>query len=175
MVKKFAIFMLLFLAAAVTLADEVSPKTYRVAIEVTLQDEELKERVTMYLRNELRRLGDVVVTDDEPEYKLYAMVTEMRTSSGGRIAYVLGVSVTRFFPKGYVATILNEYLRNLSEIVNNLESLAVYEHQFQSLAGPTEANLIETAVNVIAIFNRHVLEPKRQQAAKRIAAKNAAG
>lgn len=80
-----------------------------------------------------------------------------------RTAIVLGISVTSFFPDGHFDTILREDLANAKEVSSLLEAVPVYEHQFLSLAGPSEANLIETVTSSIAQLNTHVLEPKRDK------------
>lgn len=150
----------LFLPLAPILADDASDPGLRVALEVTSRNDDARERVTKYLRNELRSLGDVAVTAEDPDYKLYVVLTEMR-AGGGRIAYVLTISVTSFFPDGYFDTILRNDLRNADEVLQRLEEVPVYERQFVSLAGPTEAHLIETVTSSIANLNTHLLEPRR--------------
>ncbi|MDJ0910461.1 MAG: hypothetical protein QNI99_14785 [Woeseiaceae bacterium] len=140
-----------------------APAAFRIAIEVTVPDEDLRDRTAMYLRNELRGLGDVEVTSENPDYKVYAMVTEVRTAAGNRYAYVLGISITTFFPDGYFDSILNPNLLNAEEVSRQLEAVTVYRNQFQSVSGPNEADLIETVVSSIAVFNTHVLEPERQK------------
>ncbi len=152
--------LVLILAALPAVADETEAPAFRIAIEVTERDEDLKERLSKYLRNELRAIGDVEVSAENPDYRLYVMLTEMR-AGGGRIAYVLGISVTSFFPDGYFDTILRTDLTNAREVSTKLEAVPVYEHQFMSLAGPSEAHLIETVTSSIANFNKYVLEPKR--------------
>ncbi len=92
-----------FAMAWPVLADERPAATFRIAIEVTVSDDELKGRVAKYFRNELRRLGDVEVTTENPHFKIYALVSQMRTDRSTRIAYILGTSVTSFFPDGYFA------------------------------------------------------------------------
>lgn len=147
---------------APTFADDTPAPAFRIAVEVTVSNEDLKKRITMYLRNELRGLGDVEVTSENPDFKIYSMVTEVRTGAGGRIAYVLGTSVTSFFPDGYFDSILSENLGNADEISQKLEAVTVYRNQFLSVSGPSEANLIETVANSVAKLNAHVLEPERK-------------
>lgn len=142
-------------------ADEKQSPRFRIAVEVSVSDEDLRERVAMYIRNELRRLGDVEVTPDDPDFKIYAMVMEMKTSANERIAYILGLSIASFFPDGYFDSILREDLMNSGEVAQKLESLTVYENQFLSLAGPTEANLIEVVTNSISKLDAHILSPER--------------
>jgi hypothetical protein len=158
--RMLAIVCAMFLAEP-TFSDDAVPPAFRIAIEVTVSDEDLRDRIAMYLRNELRSLGDVEITSENPDFKLYAMVTEVRTDSGGRIAYVLGISVTSFFPDGYFDTILSASLKNADEISQKLEAIAVYRNQFLSVSGPSEANLIETVTNSVAKLNVHILEPQR--------------
>jgi len=117
----------------------------------------------MYLRNELRGLGDVEITSENPDFKVYSMITEVRTSTGGRIAYVLGTTITSFFPDGYFDSILSEKLRNVDEVSQKLEALTVYRNQFLSVSGPSEAHLIETVTNSVAKLNVHILEPERNK------------
>jgi hypothetical protein len=151
---------MLFVSAA-TVADEAPQYTFKVATEVTVSDEDLRDRISMYLRNELRALGDVEVTADNPDYKLYVMATEVKTKTGGRIAYVLGTSIVGFFPDGYFDSILSERLSNADEVSQRLEEVTVYKNQFISVSGPSEANLIQTVTNSVAKLNVHILEPER--------------
>lgn len=156
---------LLFVALAGTpvFAEDVPPPTFRIAVEVTVADEDLRDRVSMYFRNELLGLGDVEVTPENPDYKLYAMVSEVRTNPGGRIAYVLGTSVASFFPDGYFDSILSSNLGNAEEVSQKLEEVTVYRNQFLSVSGPSEADLIETVTNSVAKLNAHILEPERKE------------
>ena len=160
MTRAVAILLVTFVVAP-TYADDTAPPAFRIAIEVTVPDDDLRKRITMYLRNELRGLGDVEVTSDNPGYKLYAMVTEVRTNPGGRLAYVLGISVVSFFPDGYFDSILSDKPVNADEVSQKLEEVTVYRNQFLSVSGPSEANLIETVVNSVAKLNAHMLEPER--------------
>jgi len=161
MMRVSVVTVMLLSAGIPALAQEAPPPAFRVALEVTVRDDDARERVTMYVRNELRALGDVEVTPENPDYRLYVMLTEMRSSSGGVVAYVLTIAVTSFFPDGYFATILNNDLLNSDEVIARLEEVPVYEHQFVSLAGPTEANLIETVTSSIANLDKYYLAPKR--------------
>ena len=161
---KSTIVLLLMMAVAAfpAYAEEETAPAFRIDYSVNIADEDAKERIGMYLRNELRNLGDVEVTDENPDYKLYVMVMEMNSERGNRMAYVLGISVTSFFPDGYFNTVLDDRISNVAEVAARLEEVPVYEQQLMSLAGPEEAHLIETVSNSIAQLNRHVLEPKRQ-------------
>ena len=143
-------------------ATEPTAAAFRIAYEVNIADEDAKERIGMYLRNELRNLGDVEVTDENPDYKLFVMTMEMNSERGNRMAYILGISVASFFPDGYFNTVLDDRLSNVGEVARSLEAVPVYEQQLMSLAGPEEAHLIQTVSSSIAQLNRHVLEPKRQ-------------
>ena len=53
---------LLALAASPASAQEKAGPVFRIDYEVNVPDEAAKERIGMYLRNELRSLGDVEVT-----------------------------------------------------------------------------------------------------------------
>jgi len=153
---------LLIASAIPAFAQEEAGPAFRIAYDVNVPDEEARERIGMYLRNELRNLGDVEVTDENPDYKLFVMVMEMNSERGNRMAYILGISVASFFPDGYFNTVLDDRINNVGEVAQRLEEVPVYEQQLMSLAGPEEAHLITTVANSIAQLNRHVLEPKRQ-------------
>ena len=142
-------------------AEDTPPPETRVAIEVSTRDEDAGKRVAKYIGNELRSLGDVAVVTENPDYKLFVVLTEMR-AGGGRIAYVLTITATSFFPEGYFDTILRNDLKNAVEVAQRLDEVPVYERQFVSLAGPEEAHLIQTVTSSIANFNRYLLEPGRQ-------------
>ena len=91
-----------------------------------------------------------------------AVADDTPTSAGGRMAYVLGISITSFFPDGYFDSILNDNLTNADEVAQKLEEITVYRNQFLSVSGPSEANLIETVTNSVAKLNAHILEPERR-------------
>ena len=152
----------LVLAMTPVLADDTAPPAFRVALDISARDDDARERVGMYLRNELRSLGDVEVSSADPDFKLFVVLTEMSTDRGTRMAYVLAISVARFFPDGYFGTILRNDLANADEVSRLLEAVPVYERQFVSLAGPSEANLIETVTASIRNLDKHLLEPERQ-------------
>jgi len=157
------IMLLAVLTSASAIADEEVPPRFRIAVEVTVPDDDLRERVTGYLSSELQNLRDVAVTSEHPDYKLFAMVMQVATSDDRRMAYVLSVSVAGFFPDGYFDSILRDDLANANEIKQRLGEVTVYRNQFMSLAGPTEANLQQVAKNVVAKFNYHVLGPERSE------------
>lgn len=128
-----------------TADDEVLPR-FRIAVEVTVTDDDLRERVTGYLTRELQDLRDVSVTLEDPDYKLYAMVMQVRTSDDRRMAYVLAVSVAGFFPDGYFDSILRDDLANADEIKERLGEVTVYRNQFMSLAGLDKPSCFVEAV-----------------------------
>lgn len=153
--------LLALLPVVSAIAEDEVPPNFRIAVEVTVTNNDLRERVTGYLTRELQNLRDVAVTSEDPDYKLYAMVMQVRTSDDRRMAYVLGVSVAGFFPDGYFDSILREDLANAEEIKQRLGEVTVYRNQFMSLAGPTEENLQQVAKNVVTKLNYHVLRPER--------------
>ena len=155
-----ALLLSLLVALPAAAQDEVAP-AFRITYEVSAANEDARERVGMYIRNELRNLGDVEITDEDPDYKLYVMVLEMSSERGTRLAYVLGISVTSFFPDGYFNTVLDDRINNVQEVAARLEEVPVYEQQLMSVSGPEEANLIETVAGSILQLSRYVLEPKR--------------
>lgn len=144
------------------LSEEPQSVAFRVAVEVTIPDEDLRERVAVYLRAELRRLGNVEVTMDNPDFKIYSMVSEVKTNTGERIAYVLGTSIASYFPDGYFDSVLNPNLSNADEVARSLEAVTVYRNQFISVSGPNEVDLLETVTNAVATFNAHILQPERE-------------
>lgn len=159
--KAIALALAALVALPATAQDDVE-HVFRIAYEVSIPDEDAKKRVGMYVRNELRNLGDVAVTDEDPDYKLYVMVLEMKSERGTRLAYVLGISVTSYFPDGYFNTVLDDRLRNIGDVAARLEEVPVYEQQLMSVSGPGEAHLIETVAGAIGKLNRHILQPQRQ-------------
>ena len=116
----------LFAFVGVAQAQE-EPAAFQIRVVVELPDEDLAKRVSMYARNELRGIGDVELTDENPDYTLFFRVIEMKAGEH-TIGHVLGIAVVSYFPDGYFDSIVDTRLKNKDEVTTKLEAVNVFEH-----------------------------------------------
>ena len=129
----------------------------RVGIDVTAEGD-LQAELKGLVSRELRALGDVVVTDTEPEYRLEIVGMETSTATGQRTGYAMSAIVTA----PYHASLAKEYLEFLDinyvvvpEVVSYLDgAVAMRDHWVES-GGINDLGTL--CASLVARFDRATL------------------
>jgi hypothetical protein len=150
----------------------------QAAVE-TFGKEKLGAKVTGYIERDLRSLGDVVVTDAEPDLRLRVFVVEIEGGKGGDV--LLGYSFVWFVTEVFTEERITEEVemvnsslfleRELDEkdivaistlILTGLERPLEAMGGGSYLTGPPDS-LQERCKNLVATFDMSVLEKKRKE------------
>ena len=121
MKKAFFVILTLLIIAPSVQAQDSNP--FRVSVVVSA-DGSTKSRVESFISRELRSLGDVVVTNDNPEWTFSIVVIEPKLENGRRVGIVLSTVILRRFNN--TMTVYNtrdERKEFVSNITSNLYSL----------------------------------------------------
>jgi hypothetical protein len=70
---------------------------YRVAVALEIDDATVKDRAISVIDRELRALGDVVVVDEKPRYKIDIVGVQTQSQSGLPTGYAFAVAFYRSY------------------------------------------------------------------------------
>ena len=138
-------------------AVELGEYSARVSIEVRGHDE-LTTNVLSYLSRELRSLGDVVVTDEDPKWKIDIVVTYLEFTSGERIGVLLSVVVIKPLHVSIWESMIKEDSSDFAEYF--LSTLSELKYHWATPSSIEE--LRESCYDIVAIFDTSILEPDRR-------------
>ena len=94
-IKSYFIFFI-WLFPGVCFAQDLQPFSARVAVGVTA-DGNIKGQIESYISRELRSLGDIIVTNDHPDWILNIVAMESKTRSGYKSGIVLSIVILEPF------------------------------------------------------------------------------
>jgi len=140
------------------LPEEIQP---RVSVKVKA-DEGVAGRIESYVKRELRKLGDVIVTDSTPDWEILILAIEMKTED-----IKLGVAMSIVILQHYRDNIALHVLEkekvdsNLIDYIKaDYRRLSMFKKQV--LRFSTYDGLEETCEDIVANFDTEYLEPGRQ-------------
>jgi hypothetical protein len=128
---------------------------FRVEIEVTA-DDSIKSEVSSYLNREIRSLGDVVITDNDPHLKISVLATENTVPK----SYVISVVTSTPFSdmwKQKLAGDLSERTKSFwVKFMSDKESINQHFVQIGS-------DLSQVCKKVVALIDSEDIEPNRKE------------
>lgn len=135
----------------------------RVQLVVQTKDAAMKSEATSYINRELRSLGDVIVTDNTPQYLIDVLPMERVRVDGAPMGSIaLSVLVTQPLEEHWVGTALRRFLekKEWDSFMNDWGNAKVVLNHM-GLTGPKDQlrSLCET---LVAAFDSEVLEPERK-------------
>lgn len=151
--------LLCFLSLPAHGADPATSR-HRVALHVSCENDALRSQITSFLSRELRSLGDVDITDQDPSFKILIVAIAARLKGGYEVGYAFSVIITS--PLGDWSWALSKELTPegkmaISKILGEHESLE--DHQL--LVGGF-SDLRQSLTEIIASFDAKKLEPRRR-------------
>lgn len=135
---------------------------FRVAIEVSCKDQNLKAEIDRYLRNELNAFRDVDIVSKEQDRSIIVIAIKDRTTKDTELGFTMAV----IFTKNYS---LSEFKNKFSLLDKNDKSTQEYifekeREEFEDaliLVG-SQDNLESSCRSAVFAFNHDILEPERQ-------------
>lgn len=113
--------LLLMIGAPVTLSQKVM---FRVAVEITAKDDNVKSLIESYIKRELRSLGDVEVVKKDPHLRIEMVCIKHKSKDGDHLGYAFATAFTRkHSTEEWLKTDISEGLKALLTPVYVLENL----------------------------------------------------
>ncbi len=103
LVWPYALLLLLLLLSTVALGQvTILPFSAKVSVQI-IADDEIRSQAESYSKRELRSIGDVVITEDEPRWVLDILITELKMKSGYTTGVAMSVVILDQFDNGFIA------------------------------------------------------------------------
>lgn len=138
-------------------ATGLPPFSARVSVVVSA-DNNIKPKVESYIDRELRSLGDVVVTDDNPDWILNIVALESKTKGGYESGVVLSVVALKSFDKEAVMSTVSA--RNKGWVSDAISNLHEFSSHSLRIGAPEELRSI--CSGIVADFDTKFLQPQRK-------------
>ncbi|MBO2568535.1 hypothetical protein [Shewanella algae] len=137
-------------------AEDLQPFSGRVQVSVSASDT-IKGKIESYLSRELRSLGDVVVTDDNPRWILSIVALESESKSGYKTGVELSVVILEPFNNQFVVNMVPEKSKDL--VSGMTSSLYSYSGHWLRVGAPEDLRSI--CNGIIADFDSSELKEAR--------------
>ena len=147
--------------AAPALGQNLPPWSTKVQVTVAGEDD-IRNRVTSWLSEELRRMPDVAVVDSGPEWEIHVIAMQTKNQGGVVTGYALSEVVLQrldFRPVAAVDTVRTH--RDLWSFVLSVTPVSWTESDHNLYVGPTN-DLRTTIEGLAAAFDTKELEPSRK-------------
>jgi hypothetical protein len=138
------------------IAEDLQPFSGRVQVSVSA-NESIKGKIESYLSRELRSLGDVVVTDDNPRWILSVVALESESKSGYKTGVDLSVVILEPFNNQFFVDMVPEKSKELASSMTS--SLYSYSGHWLRVGAPEDLRSI--CNGIIADFDSSELKEAR--------------
>jgi hypothetical protein len=155
-IKACVAFLLLCSFPIISLAEDLAPFSAKVSVSVTAQDN-IKGLIESYIGRELRSLGDIVVSDDNPRWIISILAIEQASRSGQKLGVVMSTAITESFDNGLI---LDKVSADRKEIVSFLTTGLCHVSGHWINTGATD-ELRLLCDQTVAQFDSSVIKPAR--------------
>jgi hypothetical protein len=147
-----AFFLCLF--SAVCVAQDLQPFSARVSVSVSAH-EKIKGLIESHITSELRRLGDIVVTDVSPRWVLSIVAVESETKGGLKLGVILSAVVLEPFENQYVVSLVSPKSK---EAVSSFTS-GLHRYSDHWISTGASQDLKTLCEKIVANFDSHHIKP----------------
>ncbi|MBW8041535.1 MAG: hypothetical protein FVQ85_16280 [Planctomycetes bacterium] len=158
MKKLLTILLLIFVSANEYAGKEKQNPTYQVEVEVSYDDDFVKNQINSYIKRELRKLGDVEVLKPSNRYVIHLSVLKAKNMTG----YVTGYSISFVFTEkvSHWEFILDAVEKTISKDAKSFVSRKQFYLTNSIILGSIQG-LEEMCKNIVVAFDTTVVEPER--------------
>lgn len=129
----------------------------RVKVSVS-SDDSISAEVKSYISRELRSLGDVVTTDQNPEYVLSVVASVVTTKSGSKRGVAFSVVVLEPFDNALIKNLAQPKYKKMTTILTK----NLYRFSDQRLQVGSTNDLRSICSDIVAQFDTDELAPARK-------------
>jgi hypothetical protein len=149
-----AFFLCLF--SAVCVAQDLQPFSARVSVSVSAH-EKIKGLIESHITSELRRLGDIVVTDVSPRWVLSIVALEPETKNGLKMGVTLSTVILEPFDNRYVVSLVSPKSK---EVVSSFTS-GLYRYSDHWIHAGATRHLKTVCEAIVANFDSTHIKPSK--------------
>lgn len=154
---RFATITFALLIPLVCIAGDMPQFSARVSVGVSA-DENIKGKIESYIARELRSLGDVIVTNDNPNWAIDIVALEAETRSGYKNGVNLSVVITKPFVNTFLVNQLDENYKSWVSAATT--GLCRIYAEWLRIGSPEDLRSI--CNGIVADFDVHFLQPERK-------------
>ena len=154
---KTVLFVCLLIFPFFCFAEELEPFSGRVALRIA-GEENIKNQIESFISRELRSLGDVVITTDDPRWLFFISAINIPAQDGSVYGIAVSSMVFKFFDNTFILDLVSS---DLAEFVALITS-GLYEKivDFNMHLIPSD-NIDEICKEIVTNFDINVLKPAR--------------
>jgi len=154
-IKTYVIF-LAWLFPAVSFAQDMQPFSSKVFISVSGEDN-IKDEVESYISQELISLGDIIVTDKEPDWIIEIIAIEVKTKSGPKSGVDLSIVLLKPFNNQIIVNLVSKESKEW--VSSQTSDLYRISRHWIEIGAPEDLRSI--CNDIVADFNSHYIQPAR--------------
>jgi hypothetical protein len=159
MKKNVCLFLILWLMPIFCFAEDTLIFNGRVSVSVTADNLNVKNEIESNISRELRSLGDIIVTHDQPGWLLSIVAKETTNQRGDKTGYAISTTVLEPFQRKYMLDAVNVDDKTKDLLFKGTANLYYYINQWISLGGPDD--LKNMCNSLVAKFDSENLKPSR--------------
>ena len=160
--KIIIILLSLFFNFSTVLSQSEKKISFRVKVKITA-DYEIENSVKSYLKRELRDLGDIILTDQNPDWELSFIAIIGKTLSGYKSGIFMSMVALETYKPAAVDHLLTQWRINdkIKEDVKRL-TIGLYSFSNHVVRIGSEQDIKSMCSSLIANFDTNNLEPRRK-------------
>ena len=143
------------------LAQDLQPFSARVSVSVS-GHEKIKGLIESHITSELRRLGDIVVTDVSPRWVLSIVAVESETKGGLKLGVILSAVVLEPFDNQYVVSLVSPKSK---EAVSSFTS-GLHRYSDHWISTGASQDLKTMCEKIVTDFNSNHIKPLKDSRQK---------
>jgi uncharacterized membrane protein YheB (UPF0754 family) len=160
--KKIFLIVILSLITNLSFAADTINLRFSARVEVQVSDlspdDNLKDTVSSYIKEELRSLNDVKLVDTNPEWEIDIMATRVTTSKGYKPRVAFSIVTFKPFDNWMLSPLLQPKYRDYGlKLISALSSSIEHSMRLDSID-----NLQEMCKEIVAHFDSNQLEKSRK-------------
>jgi len=137
--------------------NQLPPFSARVSVSVSA-DENIKGLIESYIGRELRSLGDVVVTDEKPEWIINIVALELENRAGTKTGLALSIVILEPFNRILVQGMLQRKYKEPALLL--MKNLVEYNGHWLRVG--SNDDLRQICSSIVADFDTQYLKARRE-------------
>ena len=151
-------FLLILGLATFSQADDLVIKPYETTVSISVSaDKNIENKIKSYIGRELRSLGDVVITDENPDWILDIAAIEIKNKNN----FLTGIALSEVILKPFRNKLIKHLVSSKAKKEVDIMTSDLYFFETHSLRLGTPDGLRDICNSIVADFDSNKLNPDR--------------